>query len=291
MFKKKSRRKNLSVLLIPDDYADPISFRISFKMLKMLSIVAVIVIVHLLTGIIFYWKFVVVSNKNKELNQENIQLKDDNKKVYSMYEVVNEFLQYQERVREALGVNRDFEISDRRTTELLNNISSSIDLIQDEPTYFTEKKRVEGKIDFLIQSKSSYHEFAKNVPTYLPVEGVLTTDFHEADWFLPSRHLGIDIAARKGAPVRAAADGIVIFANWTNDLGNLIIIYHSNEYLSYYGHNQVLLKKERSFVEKGEIIAQLGSSGKSTAPHLHFEIRKNGVPVDPKEYIISFQNR
>ncbi len=288
--KKKRRRKNMSVLLIPDDYADPISFKLSFNVLKILLVVACIIIVHLLSGIVFYYKFAVVSTKNKHLNRENVQLKDDNKKIYSMYEIVNDFLQYQERVRDALGI-KQFEVSDRRSNDILNKISPSVEIMPSQPTFLKEDNEVEGKLDFLTQTKSSYHGFAENIPTYLPVEGFLTTDFHESDWFFPYRHHGIDIAAKKGTPVRAAADGIVLFANWTNELGNLIIIYHSNEFLTYYGHNQVLLKKERSTVKKGEIIALLGSSGKSTAPHLHFEIRKNGVPVDPKEYLISFQSR
>ena len=120
-------------------------------------------------------------------------------------------------------------------------------------------------------------------------------DYHGAknnkDWYFPNKHLGIDIAGKKGTPVRAAADGVVLFANWTDDLGNLIIINHLNNFLTYYGHNQVLLKRERGSVKKGEIIALLGSSGKSTAPHLHFEIWKDGMPVDPQEYLIVLKNR
>ena len=76
-----------------------------------------------------------------------------------------------------------------------------------------------------------------------------------------------------------------------HDLGNLIIIDHLNSYLTFYGHNQILLKKERSPIKKGKLIALLGNSGKSTAPHLHFEIWKNGRPFDPAEYLIAFQNR
>ena len=289
--KKKRRIKNLSVLLIPDDYADPISFNISFKMLKVLAIIALIIVTHLLSGIVFYWKFVVVNNKNKKLNKENVELREDNNKFYSMYEIVDDLSKFQGRLKAALGTNKDFEISDRRSIEILNNISPSIDVIPNKSLQIKEKKQVEGKLDFLTQTKSSYHGFAEKIPTYLPVEGILTTDFYEADWFFPHRHLGIDIAASTGTPVRAAADGVVLFANWTNDLGNLIIIDHLNDFITYYGHNQVLLKKERSNVKKGEIIAQIGSSGISTAPHLHFEIRKNGMPVDPKEYLISFQGR
>lgn len=288
--KKKKRLKNLSVLLIPDDNTDPISFRISYKMIKILSIISAIIVIHLFTGIVFYWRFAVVNSKNRQLNKENIELKDDNKKIYSMYEVVDDFLKYQDRVKAALGVNQEFEVSNRKGADLLNDFSSS-DLLSKQVLKRNDNIPTATKLDFLTRTKSSYHNFVKNIPTYLPVEGFLTTTFQEADWFFPHKHLGIDIAAKKGTPVHAAADGVVLFANWTNDLGNLIIIDHLNNFVTYYGHNQILLKKERTTVKKGEVIALLGTSGRSTAPHLHFEIWKDGVPVDPKEYLLALQNK
>jgi len=81
-----------------------------------------------------------------------------------------------------------------------------------------------------------------------------------------------------------------MFANWTYDYGYLIILDHGGGLLSYYGHNQRLLKSERSYVGRGEPIAMLGNSGKSSGPHLHFEIRKDGRPVDPKDYLLAFSD-
>lgn len=292
--KKKRRREILSILLVPDDDTDPLSFRISYRLVKILGIIAFIVMIHFLTGIVFYWKFAVVSSRNALLNKENTELKIDNDKIAAMTKTVDELIEYQNRVKAVFGINQSFEVSDRRRIEVLNNETTSTEVPSPNISNMTtEKKRIEGKSDFLFltQAKSSYHDLAENLPTYLPVEGFLTTDFQDSEWFFPHRHLGLDIAARQGTPVCAAADGIVLFANWTNELGNLIIIHHLNEFITLYGHNQVLLKKELSTVKKGEIIALLGNSGQSTAPHLHFEIRKNGVPVDPKEYLISFQTR
>lgn len=103
-----------------------------------------------------------------------------------------------------------------------------------------------------------------------------------------SGHMGVDIAAPRGSFVRAAGDGTVIFSGWTEDLGNLIILYHGNGFFTYYGHNQRLLKLRNSYVRKADVIAMVGSSGASSAPHLHFEIWKDGLPLDPKEYILAF---
>ena len=290
--KKAKRKRNLSILLIPDDNADPISFRISFRMLKIIFFIIVVIIIHMITGGVFYYKYAVVNNRNWELKKENIQLKDDNKKMYSLYEIVDEYIKYQDRVKAALGIAKENEFSHSKSTDILSTFTPTIDVVG-ETTFDLEEPESESQLDylFLTVKKSNYHSFAKNIPTKLPVEGFLTTGFQDADWFLPYRHLGIDIAAKAGTPVRAAADGVVLFANWTNDLGYLIIIDHLNGFVTYYGHNQVLLKKERSTVRKNEVIALLGNSGKSTAPHLHFEIWKDGVPVNPKEYLLTFQNK
>ena len=290
-FRKNKRHRNLSILLIPDDNADPLTFQVSFKLLKILTFLSIIIIIHVITGTVFYYKFFVVNKKNTSLNIENTQLKEDNKKMYSLYDIVDDFLKYQNRVRTALGINKGLEISNRKSLDLVNNMSPTLDMFNGK-SLDIESSESESQLDFLLltETKSRYHDFAKNVPTFLPVQGILTTNFQGGDWFLPNRHLGIDIAANLGAEVKAAADGVVLFANWTNDLGYLLIIDHLNGFLTYYGHNQVLLKRERSIINKGDIVARVGNSGKSTAPHLHFEIWKEGVAVNPKEYLLTFQN-
>ncbi len=296
MKKRKKRSKHLSVLIIPDDDSDPLSFKISFQMVKILGVVAAVLIIHILTGTIFYYKFSVANRYRQQLERENINLKDDNRKINQLYDTVEDFIQFNSRLRNALGIDQGFEISDRKKSQYMNTFRRNIDMISesevngDTPVKESVWLGNKGSINFLTRSKSNYHEFASNIPTYLPVEGLLTIDFRRGDWYLPN-HLGVDIAASRGSSVHAAADGVVIFANWTEDLGNLIILYHFNGFFSYYGHNQVLLKKENSFVKKGDTIAMVGSSGRSTAPHLHFEIWKDGVPVDPKEYLLAFQNK
>jgi murein DD-endopeptidase MepM/ murein hydrolase activator NlpD len=120
-------------------------------------------------------------------------------------------------------------------------------------------------------------------PVLLPAEGYISRGF-DAD----RRHYGLDIAGKMGTLVNAAADGYVVFAGWTSDDGNKVILSHSGGFLTFYKHNQSLLKSAPTFVRRGEPIALLGSSGQtSTGPHLHFEIWKDGVPVDPANYILN----
>jgi murein DD-endopeptidase MepM/ murein hydrolase activator NlpD len=98
-------------------------------------------------------------------------------------------------------------------------------------------------------------------------------------------HLGIDIVAPKGTPVRCALDGVVKSAGWDDVYGNLVVVEHGDSLASLYGHNDRVLVKTGDPVTKGQIIAVVGSTGKSTAPHVHFEILRDNKPVDPGRYI------
>jgi murein DD-endopeptidase MepM/ murein hydrolase activator NlpD len=122
-------------------------------------------------------------------------------------------------------------------------------------------------------------------PTRWPVEGVISKGFRVET--TPDReHHGIDIAAPQGAPVRAAGAGVVAFAGSDSVFGELVIIDHGGEVQSLYGHNSVLEVDAGDWVEPGQEIARVGSTGESSASHLHFEIRRRGQPVDPRRYLV-----
>jgi murein DD-endopeptidase MepM/ murein hydrolase activator NlpD len=99
------------------------------------------------------------------------------------------------------------------------------------------------------------------------------------------QHPGVDIAASVGTPVRCALDGTVKSACWDDIYGNLIVVEHSESLSTVYGHNDKILVKEGDDVTKGQVIATIGNTGRSTAPHLHFEVLKNGGPIDPELYV------
>ncbi|MFA0732232.1 MAG: hypothetical protein LKKZDAJK_003006 [Candidatus Fervidibacter sp.] len=94
-------------------------------------------------------------------------------------------------------------------------------------------------------------------------------------------HCGVDIAAPYGTPIRAAADGVVVFAGWRRAYGNTVIIDHGNGLATLYAHCSELLVSEGVVVRQGQIIARVGSTGLATGPHLHFEVRHYGEPVNP----------
>ena len=115
-----------------------------------------------------------------------------------------------------------------------------------------------------------------------PVSGPVTSSFG-VRW--GRMHEGIDIAVGQGTPVRAAAAGTVIYAGWMEGYGNLVAIDHGNGLSTAYGHNSSLASSVGQSVSAGQVIAYSGSTGHSTGPHVHFEVRVNGAPVDPLGYL------
>jgi len=112
-----------------------------------------------------------------------------------------------------------------------------------------------------------------------PVEGQCVNIFEETE---RKRHQGIDIASPSGTPIKASSSGTVLYSgNKIRGYGNLIILRHSEEFVTVYAHNQVNLVEEGTWVEKGQIIGKVGQTGRASGPHLHFEIRRNNKAVDP----------
>jgi hypothetical protein len=100
-----------------------------------------------------------------------------------------------------------------------------------------------------------------------------------------SMHMGIDIAGKHGADIVAMADGLVIFSGRKSGYGKIVEIRHPNGLETRYAHNSQNLVTEGDLVTKGEVIAKLGSTGRSTGPHVHFEVRRNGEALDPMRYL------
>jgi murein DD-endopeptidase MepM/ murein hydrolase activator NlpD len=115
-----------------------------------------------------------------------------------------------------------------------------------------------------------------------PVLGPVTSPF---GWRWGRMHEGIDIGAPTGTPIRAAAAGTVIYAGWLGGYGNLSVIDHGGGIATAYGHQSSLAAGNGAYVAQGQVIGYVGSTGHSTGPHLHFEVRVNGVPQDPLGYL------
>lgn len=122
---------------------------------------------------------------------------------------------------------------------------------------------------------------SKAVALFSPLSGSITQEFD-----LLKKHYAIDIAAKNKSPVKAVADGTVIFAEWTAETGYVLIVEHNDDFTSVYKHNGSLTKSQGDVVRAGEVIATVGNTGElTTGPHLHFELWKRGKAVNPKNFI------
>ena len=145
-----------------------------------------------------------------------------------------------------------------------------------EDSLFREK--VESKDRFPIQNNANSKV---KIVFFAPLSGSISQDF-DAN----SKHFAVDIVATTGSPIKAIADGTVIFSAWNTETGYVIILKHANDFISVYKHNGNLLKQQGDFVKSGEVIASVGSTGElTTGPHLHFELWSGGYAVNPTNYI------
>lgn len=118
-----------------------------------------------------------------------------------------------------------------------------------------------------------------------PVSGTITSRFGANSSIRRSSHTGLDIATSSGTPIAAAASGTVTFSGYKGSYGNMIVISHGNGVQTYYGHCSKLYVTAGTQVSQGQSIAAVGSTGNSTGPHLHLEIRVNGVAYNPQNYV------
>lgn len=138
--------------------------------------------------------------------------------------------------------------------------------------------------DVAREDRFSLFDFESNkvdVVFFAPVKGIITESYN-----IRENHYAVDVAVAKGTAVKSVADGTVLFAEWTAGTGYVVIIEHSNKYISVYKHNEIIYRNQGDLVKTGEVISIAGSSGEySTGPHLHFEMWHKGYAVNPENFI------
>ena len=147
------------------------------------------------------------------------------------------------------------------------------------------------KLQQLLSNLSQKKSLLSAIPSVSPVNGWITSDFGERiSPFTGSHgpHKGVDLASPIGTPIRAPADGVVIFSGLKEGYGNFIMIAHSSGIVSRYGHNSQNLVQPGQKILRGDQIGTVGMTGQTTGPHLHYEVLVNGVNVNPKKFILNF---
>ena len=151
-------------------------------------------------------------------------------------------------------------------------------------------RQINKDLSVLEQKFVAQSQLLSSTPSIAPVHGILTDGFGgRSDPFTGEQgtHNAIDISSAVGQAVRAPADGIVVKSEWANGYGNVIYLSHGYGFSTRYGHLSSFAVRPGARVKRGDIIGYVGSTGRSTGPHLHYEVRLNNNAVNPLEYILN----
>ncbi len=207
-----------------------------------------------------------IVQKKQELNNQKelfVQLKDQNKQ----------------------AMNNKLEVTQKKQKELESIQGSRNELEKALDELEQTSKQIEAEIRQYQEKNQTNLGTGKYI---WPVRGQIVQNF---GWrihpILRKRqfHTGLDIAVEYGTPILAADSGVVIFSGYNGGYGKMLLIDHGSGFSTLYGHASALLVDKGQTVVKGQVVAKVGTTGLSTGPHLHFEIRKNGTPVNPKDYL------
>ncbi|MEE9269861.1 MAG: M23 family metallopeptidase [Candidatus Krumholzibacteria bacterium] len=265
-------RKYLSIIVVPHDDSNVRNFRVSYRMLVALT---VLVSLSLLTGTFFvatYGKALVEAYQAAGLAAENKQLRTRNAQIDSLRTELVRLQTTGIQIKKMLGVGLSIEDS-----MLVANLS---------PVVYSPAISQAGGISEAERTEQQL--LLKAIPSLWPLKGYVTREFYttggeKSDLY----HPGMDIAARRNTPVQTSAEGIVVSNGWDETFGYQVAIDHGFGIQTLYGHNSRNIVQEGDRVVRGQTIAFVGDTGKSSAPHLHFEVKKNGVPVDPRNYLLN----
>lgn len=283
---KQMRKKYLNFLIIPEGGSRNIKFRLSFWKFWIILGILGFWIILLIFFTILYGRAVTDLVSGKSLRQENERLIKYKAKVVELEKELQEHRRFTQRVAELAGIEYPLN-----TETNLAFSQKEVSLLNEGETHSSSKntetapalsERLHSGAEEKIQIES---DSLRQIPKGQPIDGWITRGFSMNEYIFGGEHTGVDFAVKEGTEVRVTADGKVNFVGWDDVYGNLVKVDHQNGYVTYYGHNSKILVNSGDFVRRGEGIALSGNSGRSSAPHLHYEIRKEDIPIDPKDFL------
>ncbi|MGD1981359.1 MAG: M23 family metallopeptidase [Flavobacteriales bacterium] len=270
------RNKFRFVILNDDTFEELLTLKLSPLNIFVFSVVTIVSTIALTTTVIAFTplKELIPGYASSKLRREAIELALTTDSLTAAIDRNERYIQGVQRILQG-------EVIDTVLQELETDTSSNnaeIVLSDPSPQDSAFREWVEEENAFTLSQGGA----ELSIPQLIsPLEGIITSGFDKI-----TNHFAVDIAAASNTPVKTCYEGTVIFADWTSETGNIIIVQHENNLLSAYKHNSALLKEVGEFVRSGEAIAIIGNSGEnSTGPHLHFELWFEGAPIDPQNFI------
>jgi murein DD-endopeptidase MepM/ murein hydrolase activator NlpD len=297
LFRVKNIAKNYTVIIIPEKGARTKTLNLSIKALKITTTISFILVIVMC---FFLFRYMHLSKTASALEEKDKYIKTLEEENKEKQEKINNFSTYENTIKIKLN---ELENLEKDIKSKIDKSTSSIDANQIYATPKNPNAAVINNGDVLVKEMDkkilSFSQINKDVsralarekfiPSFIPCKGNISSEYGtRRDPFnnkLSDFHAGVDISCDYGTKIYAAASGTVIFSGYRSGYGNSITIDHKNGLRTIYGHASKLEVESGQTVEKGDLIALVGSTGSSTGPHLHFEIRRNDNPIDPLEFI------
>lgn len=230
-------------------------------------------------GVTYYRYYAILDNQEEKIYVSTFSEAE---------EIVNELKEKKSSNMENITISEKYEIESKEMTSKEDAVAK----LYVEPKKVTVASNKSSNIANKTSSGTvntaqniSSTKVSLGVSLAKPVSGIISSRFGVRSSIRSSAHTGLDIATSTGTPITAAASGTVTFSGWKGSYGYLLVITHSNGVQTYYGHCSKLYASAGQSVSQGQTIAAVGSTGNSTGPHLHFEIRVNGVAYNPQNYL------
>ncbi|MEN2984895.1 MAG: peptidoglycan DD-metalloendopeptidase family protein [Dictyoglomaceae bacterium] len=290
--KKRKRKSSFTLMIIPHDSSNPRTHRIN----KAIIIIIAVFLIGIITGSAILYK--VSSNKLTRVKHLEVleevteQQKAQLKELENLRKKIKELEEVEKKLKQILGIKGSIPPPKKVTAVPLN-----LKTYEDLETFNTQRQILEMKA-ILEEKEEALAYIEKEInrrksilavtPSRWPTFGLITSGF---GWRIhpifrrSDFHEGIDIVSFWGAPVYATADGFVTFAGWKSGYGKTIEISHGRGISTLYAHLSVIRVNSGRYVKKGQIIGLVGSTGTSKGPHLHYEVRRNGIVVNPIPYL------
>jgi murein DD-endopeptidase MepM/ murein hydrolase activator NlpD len=264
--------KQFSVIIVPHDNRTTWSLRVSYRLVLAFGILVGVALVSMTAFVITYGRVATSARRASSLARENGRLQQQLADVDSLRVELAHLQALGLQLKGMLGVRLSPADSALVASLSPTDRTPSIKRQEEDGGVGPEEQRL----------------MLEAMPSKWPVKGYVTREFFVTGGEKsPQYHPGIDIAAPRNTPVYVAADGIVEVSRFDETYGWVVEVDHGYGLRSVYGHNTRNLVSVGDRVARGKTIAFVGSTGKSTAPHLHFEVRENGVPVDPRKYLLN----
>ncbi len=289
------RRLN-TIIIVPHNKAKFLKLSFSTRTLALSSVGVALALMLSIVAILYSGAAVSRSAQVKRLTAENRELADVNRQLEQTVSGVQARLDEFEQRTARLALAAGMETGSAEETDAAENRTEKAgrggpyDRVPESPDRLDLQGRwIEEQLDQVEQHLDEQARRFGSTPTVAPVMGIITDGFgRRTDPFTGRQafHKGLDLAARRGTPVIATADGVVVYSGRDGGFGRVVKLSHGFGYTTVFGHLDKILVKPGDEVRRGDTIGLLGSSGRSTGPHLHYEVHVDGRAVNPLYYIL-----